>query len=154
MSSSSKRDLLIVACAVSAGVHAALAPAHFHEAFAEGAGFVGATVVLAIVAGALAFFPANAVVPLAAALVFAGLLVSYAFATTTGIPVLHPAPEPVDGLAVDTKAVELFGLVLAADFGRRRVAGRVPLPAVALTVMVAVFSALVALALSSGHHHA
>jgi hypothetical protein len=60
----------------------------------------------------------------------------------------------VDGLAVDTKVVELLGLVLAADLRRRRVAGRVPLPAVALTLMVAVFSALVALALSSGHHHA
>ena len=154
MTSSSKRDLLIGACAVSAGVHAALAPAHFQESFAEGAGFVAATALLAATVAALAFFPASRLVPIAAALVFAGLLVSYAFAATTGIPLLHPDIEAVDGLAVDTKIVELFGLGLAVDLGRRRVAGRVPLPAVALTVMVAVFSALVALAVSTGHHHA
>lgn len=90
MSSSSKRDLLIVACAVSAGVHAALAPAHFQESFVEGAGFVAATAVLAVVVGALAFFPASRLVVIAAAFVFAGLLVSYAFAAATGIPLLHP----------------------------------------------------------------
>jgi len=154
VSSSSKRDLLIVACAVSAGVHAALAPAHFQESFVEGAGFVAATAVLAVVVGALAFFPASRLVVIAAAFVFAGLLVSYSFAAATGIPLLHPDVEPVDGLAVDTKLVELFGLALAVDLGRRRGDGRLPLPAIALTVMVAVFSALVALALSTGHHHA
>jgi hypothetical protein len=154
VSSSSRRDLLIVACAVSAGVHAALAPEHFHESFPEGAGFVVATALLAALVGALAFFPASRPVSVVAALVFAGLLVSYAFAATVGIPLLHPEAEPVDGLAVDTKAVELLGLVLALDLGRRRVAERVPLPAVVLTVMVAVFSALIALALSGGHHHA
>jgi hypothetical protein len=154
VSSSSKRDLVIVACAVSAGVHAALAPAHFQESFAEGAGFVAATVLLAAMVAALAFFPASRLVSIAVAFVFAGLLVSYVFAATTGIPLLHPDVEPVDGLAVDTTSVELFGLALAVDLGRRRVSGRVPLPAIALTVMVAVFSALVALALSTGHHHA
>ena len=154
MSSSTKRDLLIVACAVSAGVHAALAPAHFHESFVEGAGFVAATVALVSVVAALVVRPASRAVPISAAVVFAGLLVSYAAAATTGIPLVHPDTEPVDALAVDTKIVELLGLWLAVDLSRRRSGGRVRLPAVALTVMIAVFSALVAYALSGGHHHA
>jgi hypothetical protein len=154
VSTSTRRDLLIVASAVSAGVHAALAPEHFHESVAEGSGFVAATVVLAAAVIALAFRRASRAVLMGTALVFAALLMSYVLAATIGIPVLHPEPEPVDGLALDTKIVELLGLALAVDLTRRRGAGRIPLPAVALTVMIAVFSALVALALSGGHHHA
>ena len=56
----------------------------------------------------------------AAALVFAGLLGSYVLATTTGVPVLHPEPEPVDGLALATKAFEAVGLVTALSLLRRR----------------------------------
>jgi hypothetical protein len=37
--------------------------------------------------------------------------VSYGFAITTGVPVLHPDVEPVDGLALFTKAVEIAGLL-------------------------------------------
>ena len=47
--------------------------------------------------------------------VFVGLLGSYALATTTGLPVLHPDPEPVDGLALATKAIESIGLFAAAS---------------------------------------
>ena len=57
--------------------------------------------------------PAGALPLAAAALVFAGLLGSYVLATTTGVPVLHPEPEPVDGLALATKAIETVGLVTA-----------------------------------------
>ena len=41
-------------------------------------------------------------------------------ATTTGVPVLHPEPEPVDGLALATKAIEAVGLVTALSLLRRR----------------------------------
>ena len=44
----------------------------------------------------------------------AGLLVAYALAITSGVPVLHPDPEPVDRLALATKAVEVVGLLAAA----------------------------------------
>ena len=114
MSATTRRDLLIVACAVSAGVHAALAPGHFHESFAEGAGFVAATVLLVAIVAALALRPASRKVAVVAAIVFGGLLVSYVLAATTGIPLLHPDGEPVDGIAIDTKLVELAGLALAA----------------------------------------
>lgn len=57
-----------------------------------------------------------------AALVFAGLIASYALATTTGLPIVHPDPEPVDGLAVATKAIEVVGLLAATSLLWRPVA--------------------------------
>jgi hypothetical protein len=106
-------DVVILACAVSAGIHGALAPGHFAEGTAAGLGFVAAAVVLAVLALVLTRSPANALALAAAGAVFVGLLASYALATTTGLPVLHPHPEPVDGLALATKAIEAVGLLAA-----------------------------------------
>jgi hypothetical protein len=104
-------DALVVTCAISAGIHAALAPDHFREATAAGVGFVVATVLLAALAVHLTLRPTDQRALAAAALVFLGLIVSYALAITTGVPVLHPDVEPVDGLALFTKAIEVVGLV-------------------------------------------
>lgn len=103
-------DAVIVTCAISAGIHAALAPEHFREATAAGAGFVVATILLAAIAVHLTVRPGDRPVLAATALVFVGLIVSYALAITTGVPVLHPDVEPVDGLALFTKAIEVAGL--------------------------------------------
>ena len=46
-------DAVIVACAVSAGIHAALAPAHFAEGATMGGGFLGSSIVLAALAAVL-----------------------------------------------------------------------------------------------------
>jgi hypothetical protein len=113
-----RRDVVILACAVSAGIHGALAPEHFAEGTAAGVGFVASTVLLAVIAVVLTLRPAGALALAGAALVFAGLLVSYALAVTTGLPVFHPAPEPVEGLALATKAFELVGLVAAVSLIR------------------------------------
>jgi hypothetical protein len=113
-----ERDLVIVACAVSAGVHGALAPAHFEEGTGAGAGFLVATLVLAGLAVVLTRRPASGAALTGAAVVFAGLIGSYALATTTGLPLVHPGPEPVDGLALFTKAVEVVGLLAAAHLLR------------------------------------
>ena len=53
---------------------------------------------------------------------------AYALAVTTGLPLLHPEPEPVDGLAVVTKAIEAVGLVTAWSLlrGERAVALAAP----------------------------
>ena len=90
---------------------------------------------------------------------------SYALAITTGLPVLHPDPEPVDGLALATKAIEAAGLLAAracsGDPDRRdpptterntdmNTRTYRPLP-LALTMLIALFSALVALAVAGGH---
>jgi hypothetical protein len=111
-------DFVILACAVSAGIHGALAPDHFEEGTGAGLGFVAATVLLAVLAVCLTRRPAQSALAATAA-VFAGLIASYGLAITTGVPILHPEPEAVDGLALFTKAVEGIGLLLAASQLRR-----------------------------------
>lgn len=106
-------DVVILACAISAGVHAALVPAHFREGVAPGAGFVAATLALGAAAVVLTMHPSPLALSASGA-IFAGLIVSYVLAVTTGLPVLHPDVEPVDALAVCTKAIEAIGLVAAA----------------------------------------
>lgn len=122
-----RRDVVILACAVSAGIHGALAPAHFAEGAGAGVGFVVSTVLLAALVVALTVWPASSIPVAGAALVFVGLLGSYALATTTGLPLLHPESEPVDGLALATKAFEVIGLVTALNLLWRRPAVSLPL---------------------------
>jgi hypothetical protein len=76
---------------------------------------------LAAVVVALRLRPASSLAAAGAAALFAGLLASYVLAVTTGVPVLHPEAEPVDGLALGTKAVELAGLLAASTLIRRPV---------------------------------
>ena len=99
------RDVVILACAVSAGVHAALAPQH--------ASFVPAVVALSVLAVGLARSPAPMLVD-GAVVVLGGLIAAYALAAT-GIPLVHPDREPVTGLAVATKAIEALGLLAALE---------------------------------------
>ncbi len=61
--------------------------------------------------------------------VLVGLLVSYALAITTGVPLLHPDVEPVEGLALVTKAIEGVGLLVGLHLLQRRC------PAVSLTLV-------------------
>jgi hypothetical protein len=113
-----KTDIVVLSCAVSAGFHGALVREHFAEGAGAGLGFLVATVLLAALAVALTYNPTQAALA-AAVLVFAGLIASYFLAVTTGVPVLHPDVEPIDGLALFTKAVEIAGLVTAASQIRR-----------------------------------
>jgi hypothetical protein len=120
-----RTDLVILTCAISAGIHGALVRDHFEEGTGAGLGFVAATILLAVLAVLLTRKPRQAAL-LATAAVFAGLIASYALVLTTGIPVLHPEPEAVDALALFPKAIEAIGLVLAASLLRR--------PALAITL--------------------
>jgi hypothetical protein len=122
-----ERDAVIVACAISAGIHAALTPDHFGEGAGAGLGFLAATVLLTILVVALTRQPSAAAL-VGTVGVLAGLITSYAVAITSGLPLLHPGPEPVDGLAVFTKAIEALGLLAASHLlWRER-------PALALTL--------------------
>jgi hypothetical protein len=128
-----KGDVVIIACAISAGIHGALVPGHFEEGTGAGLGFAAATVALAGLIVWLKWRPASASALAAAAVTFTGLLGSYALATTTGLPVLHPDPEPVDSLAVASKAIEAAGLLAATSLLWRRVALTLPQPRGTLT---------------------
>ena len=110
-----KGDVVILACAISAGIHGALVPGHFAEGAGPGLGFAAAAASLAGLVVWLTRRPASLPARAAAAATFAGLLVSYALTVTTGLPLLHPDPEPVDGLALATKAIETVGLLAATS---------------------------------------
>lgn len=145
-----RHDIVVAVCAISAGIHAALVPEHLAESTAAGAGFLVSAVALAVVAVAVAR-AGSALAPAAAALLLAGLIAAYALATTTGMPFLQPEPEAVDGLALGTNAIEIVGILAAvgAVYGMSR-PRRIPL---FLAVVVAAFSATVAVALSGEHVH-
>ena len=113
-----RTDLVILTCAISAGIHGALVGDHFQEGTGAGLGFVAATVLLAFLAVVLARRPSQLGF-VATAAVFAGLIASYVLVLTTGFPVLHPEQEAVDWVAVFTKAIEAVGLVLVVSLLRR-----------------------------------
>jgi hypothetical protein len=121
-----RHDVLIMACAISAGIHAALVPEHLGESAASGGGFIGATLLLAVLTVALTYRPRSPAASASAALVLAGLLTSYALAVTSGVPFLHPEAERVDGLALVTEAVEAIGLAAALGLIRSSKALRLP----------------------------
>ena len=106
-------DLVLAACAISAGAHAALVPSHIEHDPQLGLAFVVAVGLLLAVGAAIVVSPGTACAARAAALVFAALIASYAAATTVGLPLLSVEPEPVDGVALVTKLVESVGLVFA-----------------------------------------
>jgi hypothetical protein len=121
------RDTAILACAVSAGIHAALAPDHFAEGSGAGAGFLAGAILLALFAVALTLRPSSRTALAGAASVLAGLIFSYVLAITTGLPFVHPDPEPVAAVALVTKAVETLGLVAAICLlWRSRIAAAIP----------------------------
>jgi hypothetical protein len=117
MTAQTERDGLVLALATSAGIHAGLVPVHLEEEPALGVGFVLATVALWAAIVALRRRPASPLPPAAAALLLAALLAGYA---------VTRVDEPVDGLGLVTKAIELAGLVLAWRLGRSAVPHRLP----------------------------
>ena len=124
--SDAARDVLVVACAISAGIHAALVPEHLAEAAGAGLGFLVSAAVLAALVVVLTRRPESTAAVGTAAATLAGLLVAYALAVTTGVPVLRPEAEPLDGLALVTKAVEAVGLLAALHLHR----GALPFPVI------------------------
>ena len=115
-----RRDVVIITCAISAGIHGALTPAHFVEGTGAGIGFLASTILLASLVVGLTLWPASRVPLAGAATTFVGLLAAYGLAITTGVPALHPEAEPVDSLALATKAFEVAGLATAVNLLWRR----------------------------------
>jgi hypothetical protein len=105
--------VVIVACAVSAGAHAGLVPAHLREAPQLGIAFILPVVLLLAAVVALALRPDDRRVAQVAVLLLAALIASWGASRITGISLLQPRPEPVDVVGLVTKLVEALGLVCA-----------------------------------------
>jgi hypothetical protein len=104
------RNVAVIACAISAGVHAGLVPEHIAEDPKLGVAFALASVLLVALAVALAR-SSRAAVP--AAVLLAVLIVSYGASRTVGLPLVREHTEPLDALGVIAKAIEAVGLIAA-----------------------------------------
>jgi hypothetical protein len=106
------RAAVVLVCAASAGVHAALVPEHLHE----GGPLLGGAFALSALALALSALLARLpeydpwAVELALVVLAANVL-AYVLSRTTGLPVLIPDPEEVDLLGVVTTVAEAVGVV-------------------------------------------
>jgi hypothetical protein len=114
-------NAVVLACAVSAGVHAGLVPEHLREEPALGVAFIVAAALLAATAIGVSARPASVAAGWGAAALLAGLIVSYAASRSTGIPLLQPEREAVDAVGIVTNLVEVAGL--AAALSLTQVAG-------------------------------
>lgn len=150
-----RSNVVVFVCASSAGIHAALAPQHFDEGTAAGLGFAVSAGALAVLAVVLARNPTSRPALAAAAALLAGLLVAYALAVTTGVPILHPGRESLERVALATKAIEIIGLAAAAALLLEHQAGDEARSrrgvSLALLAVVGLVSAFLAVELSAGH---
>jgi hypothetical protein len=105
--------LLVLAGAVSAGVHAGLAPEHLHEWPPLGASFIVAAAAAALAVAALVLRPASPWPPRALGALLGGLVVAYALTRLAALPPLDPDRESLDLLGVCTVAVEALGVAAA-----------------------------------------
>jgi hypothetical protein len=107
------RNIVLIACAASAGVHAGLVPAHLAENPWLGLAFTGAAGLLLALTASLARTgePRRRAAPAAALL--AVLIVAYSFSRTVGLAPLEEHVEPVDAIGLLTQGVQVAGLIAA-----------------------------------------
>jgi hypothetical protein len=107
------RNVVLISCAASAGVHAGLVPSHLVEnpwlgiAFAGSVGLLLALIVSLWGAGDPRRRAASA------AAVLAALIVAYSLSRTVGLAPLEEHVEPVDAIGLLTQGAQLAGLVAA-----------------------------------------
>ncbi|HEX5087834.1 MAG TPA: hypothetical protein VFV89_08500 [Nocardioides sp.] len=111
------RDGVAMVCAASAGVHAALVPAHLQEGPLIGAAFGLSVLLLAAAALGVRTSPGPAY---RIAAVLLGVSGCYLLSRTTGIPLLIPEPEPVDVLGTVTSLAEVAAAVAVLGLPRTR----------------------------------
>jgi hypothetical protein len=110
------RNVVLVACAASAGVHAGLVPSHLVENLWRGIAFAGSVGLLLALIVSLwrAGDPRRRAAPAAAAAaVLAALIAAYSLSRTVGLAPLEEHVEPVDAIGLLTQGVQVAGLIAA-----------------------------------------
>jgi len=115
------RHVIVLVCAASAGVHAALVPDHLREGGPRlGGAFVLSAVLAALAAVALRRpqqapqqtpqqLRAAKAAYLATGLMLLGTAAAYVLSRTSGLPFLIPDPEELDPIGAVTSAAEVLG---------------------------------------------
>ena len=107
------RHAVVLVCAASAGVHAALVPDHLREGGPRLGGAFVLSAVLTALAAVVLRRPLQARAAgaafLAAALVLLGTAAAYVLSRTSGLPFLIPDPEGLDPIGAVTSAAEVLG---------------------------------------------
>ena len=109
--------ILLLAGAVSAGVHAGLAPAHLHEWPPLGSAFIAAAAAAAAATAAVAIRPLSPWPPRMLSGLFAAIVATYALTRLVALPPLDPDREPLDLLGVCTSALEAAAVLAAIHLG-------------------------------------
>jgi hypothetical protein len=104
--------LLALALTFSAGIHAALAPEHLKVMPPLGYAFIAAAVIGAALASALISRPSDRRVALLAGLFCLGQIIAWVLFVTVPVPGFSGTPEPVEAIALVSKAAELLGVLL------------------------------------------
>lgn len=107
------RNVVLMACAASAGVHAGLVPSHLAENVWLGIAFTGAVGLLLALTMSVARTGHPRGPAAAAAVLMAVLIVAYSLSRTVGLTPLEEHVEPVDALGVLTQAAQVGGLIAA-----------------------------------------
>lgn len=121
------KDVAVLACGLTAGIHAGLVPEHLHESPLLGASFALAAALAAVLTVELARSDA-ARWQVAAAVLLAGLVAAYAASRTVGLPAVGVEHGSLDPLGLSAKAIETAGLGAAVWLLRHstRSVGRLP----------------------------
>lgn len=117
MTNHARTGLLALAVTFSAGIHAALVPEHLKEMPPLGYAFIVAAVTGGAIAVALVTRPGDHRVPLLAGLFCIGQIVVWGMFVTVQVPLFSGTPEPIETIALVSKAAELVGLGLALRLG-------------------------------------
>jgi hypothetical protein len=107
------RNIVLIACAASAGVHAGLVPSHLAENLWLGVAFAASVGLLLALTVSLARTGDPRRLGAPAAAVLAALIVAYSLSRTVGLAPLEEHVEPVDAIGLLTQGVQAAGLIAA-----------------------------------------
>lgn len=113
VSTTLSRNVVLVACAASAGVHAGLVPSHLGENLWLGIAFAASVgLLLALIVSLWSTSDPRRPAASAAA-VLAALVVAYSLSRTVGLAPLEEDVEPVDAIGLLTQGVQVAGVIAA-----------------------------------------